>query len=80
MTSRRLDSSLSMFPGINRSEHFQELTNQNNVSRKVGQGESSSTCQSDDDDLSGDFLSDSNTSSDSDTDSDEQVLTNQNTL
>ena len=42
------------------------------VPRKVGgQGESSSTCQSDDEDISGDFLSDSATTSDSDTDSEE---------
>ena len=43
-----------------------------NVPRKVGhQGESSSTCQSDDDDLSGDFLTDSQSTSDSDTDTDD---------
>ena len=60
-----------------RSNSLQDLNDKQKIGfftvvpRKVGQGESSSTCQSDDEDLSGDFLSDSNTSSDSESDSDD---------
>lgn len=61
-----------------RSNSLQDLNEKQKIGfftvmpKKVGlQGESSSTCQSDDEDISGDFLSDSQTSSDSETDSDE---------
>ena len=61
-----------------RSNSLQDLNDKQKIGfftvmpKKVGlQGESSSACQSDDEDISGDFISDSQSSSDSDTDSDD---------
>ena len=72
------DSDESQRAQFTRSNSLQDLNDKQKIGfftvvpRKVGgQGESSSTCQSDDEDISGDFLSDSATTSDSDTDSEE---------